>query len=660
MKILILSLLCVLFSFSLFCQEKVKPAFGNVSKQDFILPNSPVIDSNTNAVILADVGSTTFIGNDRHWFSYVFKKYERIKIINDKALNLSNVEIGLYGTDKDKDKLSDLKAVTYNLDGDKITTTELNKADVFEDKLNAFTTITKFALPSAKAGSIIEFSFTVTSFRFWDIPTWHFQSPGYPCLYNEFKAVFPSTLRYTTVRYGLDSFSRHETSEVKNDHYNMGDITATTNDIMSHWVMKDIAPLKKENFIYSQNDYLDKVEFVLAQTYNGEDIHDVGSSWEKVTNELLSESYFARAIDKEVAANLYNTAERETSGDNNPLEFVRHLYYYVRDNFTCIPDDQIYIGSDLYDVNKKKKGNIPELNLLLTALLRQKGIQAYPVILSTREYGTNPPDYPVLSKMNYVICMAQVGDDTILLDASRKDLGFGKLSIDCYNGYARVIAKDGGAIYLSPENIKEQQNTSVIIFNDTTGNLSGSFEKDLGFFGSEKLRDEIAASDKKKYFDKFRSEGTDDIEILDTRIDSLLIPDFPATIHVDLKIPATGDILYFSPVLFSEYNENPFKAEERKYPVSLPYSIDKIYTLNMAVPNGYGVDELPKPVKVSFNGNEGFFEYLIQQEKDRIQLRSHIKLNETLFPAEDYSSLRDFFAFILKKFNEQIVFKKKN
>ena len=45
--------------------------------------------------------------------------------------------------------------------------------------------------------------------------------------------------------------------------------------------------------------------------------------------------------------------------------------------------------------------------------------------------------------------------------------------------------------------------------------------------------------------------------------------------------------------------------------------------------------------------------------RSRIQVRSHIKLNETVFPAEDYNSLRDFFGFIIKKYNEQIVFKKK-
>jgi hypothetical protein len=79
----------------------------------------------------------------------------------------------------------------------------------------------------------------------------------------------------------------------------------------------------------------------------------------------------------------------------------------------------------------------------------------------------------------------------------------------------------------------------------------------------------------------------------------------------------------------------------------------------MEVPEGYTVDEMPKGAKVLFNDTEGFFEYLLQRNGDNIQFRSRIKLNKANFKPEDYATLRDFFAFIVKKQSEQIVFKKK-
>jgi hypothetical protein len=136
-------------------------------------------------------------------------------------------------------------------------------------------------------------------------------------------------------------------------------------------------------------------------------------------------------------------------------------------------------------------------------------------------------------------------------------------------------------------------------------------------------------------------------------------PGFPAKIHFEFTIPASDEILYFNPVIFTEYKQNPFKAEQRKYPVSLPLPIDNLYTLNMEIPEGYTIDELPKSAKVSFNEDQGIFEYAIQANQNSLKFRSRIILKEVFFPPEDYQSLRDFFSFIIKKFNEQVVFKKK-
>jgi hypothetical protein len=105
--------------------------------------------------------------------------------------------------------------------------------------------------------------------------------------------------------------------------------------------------------------------------------------------------------------------------------------------------------------------------------------------------------------------------------------------------------------------------------------------------------------------------------------------------------------------------ENLFKSAVRSYPVEMLHAMDETYTLTMEIPKGFVVDELPKSVKVSYNTDEGFFEYIVVKDDERVQMRSRIKLKKANFTPEDYSTLRDFFAFIVKKQGEQIVFKKK-
>jgi hypothetical protein len=86
--------------------------------------------------------------------------------------------------------------------------------------------------------------------------------------------------------------------------------------------------------------------------------------------------------------------------------------------------------------------------------------------------------------------------------------------------------------------------------------------------------------------------------------------------------------------------------------------MDEVYILNMDIPVGYQVDELPKSARVAYNDTEGMFEYMVQKGEGSVQLTVRVKLNKAFFPTEEYGVLRDFFANVVKKESEQFVFKK--
>jgi hypothetical protein len=95
------------------------------------------------------------------------------------------------------------------------------------------------------------------------------------------------------------------------------------------------------------------------------------------------------------------------------------------------------------------------------------------------------------------------------------------------------------------------------------------------------------------------------------------------------------------------------------YPVEMPAKVDHNYVLNMQIPAGYEVEELPKSTIVKFNEDEGLFQYVIEKTDTAIQFRSRIRLNKTYFAPDEYESLRGFYDMIVKKQGEQIVLKKK-
>jgi transglutaminase-like putative cysteine protease len=658
-----------------YAQDKSNVRFGKVIPEDFKLPVTPIIDSNTNAVIVYNAGSVSFIGNKQGWFSNVFKRQTRIKILNKQALELATEKIHLYVNGDNAEKLDNLSASTYNLEDGKVIETKLDKNELFEEKSEKHHTYKKFTMPAVREGSIIEFSYTVTSPYNLSLPEWEFQSARYPCLWSEYSVDIPQTLSYVFVRQGVHGFvidksgTGHESYRVteRADPGSIGsssdghELFVSANTIKHQWAMKDIPAFRVESYLSSPSNYLDKIDLQLSGTYNGEESFNKLNNWKKATEELLTWEDFAGSL-KDDNDWLNDTLIRVAGNISVPLEQARAIYYYVSNSFNCNNHYDKYIRTSLREVFKKNSGDVGELNLLMIAMLRKRGIVADPVLLSTRDYGFNLANYPVLDKLNYVITRVKIDGIVYYLDPAHPHLGFGRLDGDCYNGHARIISNvDSGSVFFWADSLKERKTTMVLISNSSNGVLEGSFQSTLGGQESYNTRRTVSEIGEKNYFKHIQTAYGEDLEIEDPSIDSLKRPEDPVKINYNFKYKQVSgsSLIYFNPLFSEAWRENPFKAAERKYPVEMPYAMDYNYIFNMDIPEGYVVDELPKSAKVVYNGEEGSFEYIIGKDGGQIQLRCRLQLNKANFTSEDYSTLRDFFTFVVKKENEPIVLKKK-
>jgi hypothetical protein len=124
-------------------QEKLNIKFGKIQPQDFEI-KSPLLDSNVNAVVLSDQGSTEFEGNNKGWFKMIYRRHKRIKLINKNGFDAADISIYLYSDGQDAEKLNELKANTYNLENGKVATIELGKKSIFVEKMNRNHIETKF------------------------------------------------------------------------------------------------------------------------------------------------------------------------------------------------------------------------------------------------------------------------------------------------------------------------------------------------------------------------------------------------------------------------------------------------------------------------------------------------------------------------------------
>lgn len=648
-------------------QDKSNVKFGDVTPKDFEIKVYP-IDSNANAVVIAEIGTSSIEGNTKGWFSIVSKRFKRVHILNKNGFDIANVSISLYSDGVDEEKLDKLKAVTYNLENGKVIETKLDtKSGLFEDKISKQRKIKKFTFPNLKEGSIIEFEYTTTSDYIRYLDPWEFQG-AYPRLWSEYNLNVPSFFYYVFLKQGYLKFdidSRNEGSTsynvtVPNDAGPSEHLRVNAGYTDYRWVVKNVPALKEENFTSTVDNHIQKIDFVLVERREPLKYYRYVESWPQIAGALMESEYFGQQLEKDNGW-LKDILGPVIRGITEKEQKARKVYEYIRDNFTCTSRQSFAMDEALKTVAKNKRGSVAEINLLLTAMLKHEGIDADPVILSTRSNGVAYTVYPILSQYNYAICRATINGKNIYMDASEPHMGFGHLPLRCFNGSGRVINKQAVLTSLSPDSISETKVTTVFIINDEKGNLIGSMQQSPGYYDSEDLRDLVKEKGQEQLQKDIKKDFGADIVISNFGIDSLGKYDYPLNIHYDFDIKdEKEDIIYLNPMFGEGYKENPFKSSQRFYPVEMPYSTDETYNLQLEVPHGYVVDELPKSIILKLNDlDEGMFEYRISQSGDNISLRSRIILKRSYFMPDEYEMLREFFGIVVKKQAEQIVFKKK-
>ncbi len=631
-------------------------SFGNIKPEDFAVSKYPV-DTSAGAVYLYDIGSTYYHQDDNQHNEEVYQRRVRIRILNKNAFDLATLIIPLYNDDEDEQKLEDLQAATYNLVNGKVVAEPIKKEAVFKEKRKGLKVV-KLTLPDVKEGSIIEFAFVIKTPGI-GIPGWDFQRE-YPVLWSEYEVTIPFFYNYSILKQGNLTFIVDSASTYHADYsYRSGGVRED-NTLQHEWVMQNVPPLATEPFINTLDNYAARIEFQLSAYQNASGIYvNSNPSWFRIAARILNSSSFAyhSVNDKDEL----NKEMKEAIGNDSlpDLEKAKRIFTYVRDHYICIDHSTKYLSQVLSKTMQSKQGNVADINLLLLAMLSNSNLTTSPVLLSTTSHGRIVYEYPILSKYNYIICSVLIDRKQYLLDASYKYLPFGRLRNDCYNGYARVVdILHSQGIVLSPNSLNETVTTTASVTNETNRAVVTT---SMSAQPSLELKEElIPASLQNEQIKKAKELLLNETTANNIRVDGLSNAD--SNINVSYELPLdfnNGDeIIYFSPLLSSQIKSNPFAAVDRKYVVELPYCREGIYHLTMDVPKGYDVDELPKPYQLKLNDDDGLFDYAIGKQDNKIEITVKTKLTKAVYEPEEYQLLRNWYAAIIKKEAEQVVFKK--
>ena len=656
-----------LISCSAFSQSKVK--FGKITPEDF-KPTSFEKDTSAHAVIIADVGSSEYEA-DRDDLHMIFKQYKRIKIIDENAYDEATISVPLYHIGSAEEKLQNVKAVAYNLVDGKVVETKLESKGIFTDKVEKSWNIKKFTIPDVKEGTIIEYSYTINSPWKYTLRSWTFQDE-YPVLLSEYTVEIPEFYDFVFLKQDVNGLMKHK-ADVDRRTFNLTYESSPTaaaehfsisaNTTKNVWSAENVPALKEESYTTALKNHITRIEFqIAALKFPNSPVKPMMSSWEKFSEELFKDEDYGADLSKN---NNYlgDVVDGLIAGVKGDSAKARRIYNYVRTNFTCTDHDRLYLSKPLKTVFTSKNGNEADINLLLIAMLRRAKLKADPMILSTRDHGVTNEMYPLAARFNYTVAALTVDSLTYFLDASHSYLGFGRLSSSCYNGHARLLLEGStpAPVYLNPDDLIEQKSTYVMVMGGEGGSLKGSYQQKATYFESCTMRAAIKDKGKDTYFKGHEKDFGAETTISGVEVEDMNDNEVPLTVKYDFEMkPDESGMLYINPLFKDATLKNPFQSETRFYPVEMSHVIDETYTLNLSVPDGYVVEELPKSSVVKLNETDGVFQYLIQANENAIQFRSRIKLSRAVFAPDEYTELRRFFDMIVKKQSEQIVLKRKS
>lgn len=632
-------------------------------------------DSSAVAAVLFEIGKTYFDFSEANGFELVTETTVKIKIYKKEGYEYANQTFKMYdGSSGAGEKIDISKAYTYNLVNNKIEKTKLNSDGQFSEQYSKNWKLKKITMPNVKEGSIIEYKVILRSDYLSHIDEWAFQR-YIPVNYSEFSTYIPEYYVFNTRNKGYlspkittDKKEKTHTFTVKEK--NEGLNTGPTNSRISTqslkyqetkttYILKDVPALKEEAYVNNMENYrATLIHELTSRRFPNKPYENYSTDWETVVKTIYDNENFGSELNK--TGYFEKDLDAILNGVNVQNERIFAVFNYVKSRMNWDETYGILCDKGVKKAYQDQKGNDAEINLMLVAMLRYAGIEASPILISTRSNGL--AIFPSRTAFNYVIAGVELPDQVILLDATDKYSLPDILPIRDLNWFGRIIRKNESSalINLMPKSNSKDIITIMAAINDQ-GEVSGKVREQYFDYNAFLYRDNYNAVAKDSYVEK-----------LEKRHQGLEIEDYDVQNSNDLSKPITesyafktnnsveiiGDKMYFSPFLFFAQTENVFKQEIREYPIDFIYPNQDKYMIIITIPEGYAIETTPMPKAIAMPDEIGSFNYKINGDSKQVQLVYTLDINQAVIQADYYEELKMFFKEMVNSQTEKIALKK--
>ncbi|RZS95611.1 DUF3857 domain-containing protein [Cecembia calidifontis] len=629
------------FPLSILAQEM---KFGKYSLTEINL-QSVDFEPDANAVVLEEISKNQFMGTVQH-----ADIHRRIKVLKETGKNQGNVSIRYYFGKTGIQDVSRLTAQTVNFVNGEERITKLSKSDFFEVELDNGWKEVRFTFPNVELGSILEYSYHKTDKSIAFLESWVFHNT-IPTIKSTYSIDLPSYLNYRFLAQGEKTLNTPFKGQ---------------RDGLYSWTVKELPSIKEEPMMSNYRDYLEKIDFQLAgyafvnsSEYGGRSgFKDTFTTWQDLTKFITELEEFIpymkpNASLKGQLGNLNITGSNET-------QKAKEIYNHVLNNFTYSALGGYFPKNSLKAVLDSRKGSRAEINLTLMAYLRQNGLIANPLLISSKGNGRSRlVDTPFIDQFDQMIIHLKADGKDYYLDATNKSFPFGYLPFNMHVAYGYLLHDQNSG--LVPINLMHRsgalQMTNMKMGED--GNFVASSTVRFSEYDALEKRNGISLSDEKKIKEHWfgsQQDKVSDFTILEKSEPRLQLEAKYSYIE---KIGSQNSMVLISPFQLFRWSENPFKSEYRTFPIDFSYTFLDSYTTMIEIPEGFELDDYPENAEVALPGGDATFSYQVTTIDNTVKVSANINLKYPLVSPLIYAELKYFMEMITGKLTEPIILKQK-
>lgn len=619
-------------------------------------------DSTASSVVLFSTGESvlTYVNGQ---FVLTVSRHIRIKILTDEGLDEGDIEIGFRNRKSNSpQKVNNIKAQSYTLSssGDFIKES-VGRKDRFEEKLSETRSEIKFTIPGLKKGSVFEYSYELKSNNPLDFPDWLFQDNN-PVIFSEYRAKIPEWFDFLTVSKGYHEFSTNNQKRY-NDKIKFNDRNGISfldfSGTEYHYTMEDIPAIGNEPYMKASIDYLSHIRFQLSSIQMPQELAtSYLDTWGELVNKLVGDSDYGKRLRS--SSELKLAASEAVSDADTELDKMIEVYNHVSKTMDWNEDYGLYAFDGLKDIYKEGTGNGTAINLILIQMLREAGLEAHPVAISTRFNGEIINLFPIAGQFNHTIAYVEIGDNYYLLDAKNEYRPYNLLPSQVLNGQGLIVFKN--EVFWVPL-MNQVKNSAVNMINielNETGYKGYVNSSNKGFYAieSRSLFKELGINDKLQEVVFGETEGlkVDSAFVIKDKLDE----SFSYEAHFSYEQSSKSNIMYLNPMILKTDKENPFTLRTRTFPIDYDYTFSDNVIINITIPDGWIVDEAPKSILLRLPEKAGEFRRIAQVTGNIISVNYRFRINKERFMPSEYEGLKSFYDQMMSSMKENIVLKKES